>query len=154
MQLAENHKYQVKIELTNLLSKEEFLRCEPFLTDLNLPGFATCKFLGKFLEIIFYPPKQIDDEFVLRIIHSTLKQIKLEYTRAVLRQYVGSALKTLTGSAVGGALGSRAGPIGAVVGIILGAVVEKALFDWKDLCDCCPDQYGNYSIHRLGDQGV
>lgn len=149
LEIKPNYKYQVRAELTRISNKDEILNCQPFLDNLDLPGFTSCKFIGKFLEIIFYPPDKIDDDFIFLTIESTLKQIGLEFIRAILRQYVGNAVKTLTGSAVGGALGSRAGPVGILAGIVIGAVVEKALFDWKNLCECSHDEYGNLVIRHF-----
>jgi|GEM_PF-5971407 len=154
MHLQENHKYQVRVDLPYLPTQEEIIKCDPYLRNLDLPGFTACKFTGRFLEVVFYPPQKVDDEFVLQTIESTLKSIGLEFTRAMIRRYVGSALKTLAGSAVGGAAGSRAGPWGAIAGILLGAVVEKALFDWENLCDCCHDNEGNLVIQRFGNHGA
>ncbi len=143
-------KYQVKIEFQTIIN--DTLNCEQFIsTNLDLPGFAKCKVYGKIVQIFFNPPFELTDDYIFEQIEITLKEIGLEFFTAVLRQYVGNAVRTLVASATGGILGSRAGAVGALVGLLAGAAVEKALFDWKNVCECYHDELGRLVINRLGE---
>ena len=143
-------KYQVKAELVAFLN--DALNCEQYVSqNLDLPGFVKCKAFGQVIEIIFNPTEEVTEEYIFDQIEITLQEIGLEFFKAVLRQYVGNAARTLVASAAGGALGSRAGAVGALVGLLAGAAVEKALFDWKNVCECYHDELGRLVINRLGE---
>ena len=145
MILAPNNRYQLKVDLANTIQDQ--LNCEQFISDtINFSGFVKCKVVSKVIEIFFNPPEEINDEYIFAQIDSLLKEIGIVFLKATLRQYVGNLTRTAVASAAGGALGARAGPIGALLGVLAGATVEKALFDWKDLCGCTHDEVGNLNI--------
>ena len=147
MIIRPNNKYQLKVELENFLINK--LDCEKYLADnLDLPGFVKCYAFGKFVEIVFHPPDEITDEYVFEQVRTTLREIGIEFVKAILRQYVGNFARTLVASATGGAVGLRAGPAGALVVLLVGALIEKTLFDWKDMCECTYDEFDNLLIRR------
>lgn len=150
MYLVQENKYQIKIELEQFLSHTLANECQDrLLANLNFLDNLTCHTVGKFIEIIFNPPSEITDEYLFKIIEETLKAATLTFTKAVLRQYVGNAVRTLAASVTGGTLGSKGGAVGVLLGAIGGAIIEKALFDWKDICECTCDEYGNLSMIDL-----
>lgn len=155
MYLVQENKYQIKIELEQFLSNTLANECQDRLAaNLDFLDNLVCHVAGKFIEIIFNPPSEITDECLFEIIEETLKAATLTFAKAVLRQYVGNAARTLVASAAGGALGSKVGPVGALVGLLAGAVVEKALFDWKNVCECTHDDFGTLIITSLEEDEV
>jgi len=150
MILDANYKYQIKIELENYPTNTFSKQCETHLyNNLDLPGFVKCHVAGKLIEIIFHPPQEITDKYVFETIEETLQEIGVAFLKSTLRLYVGNAARTLVASLTGGALGSRAGAAGAVLGLIGGALIEKVLFDWKNMCECSHDETGNLIITEL-----
>ena len=146
--IESNSKYQARIELEAFLQNP--LDCEQHLSStLDLPGFVKCKATSKIIEIVFNPPTEVDEEYIFREIDNLLQDIGIVFLRATIRQFVGNLVRTVVASATGGALGSRAGPAGALIGLLAGAAIEKALFDWKDICECTRDEYGNLSMIDL-----
>ena len=124
--------------------------CEKFLTTrLDLPGFVKCKVTSQIIEVALNPPDKIDESYIFAQIDTLLQEIGIILIRATIKQFVANAARTLTASILGGALGSRAGPAGALLGLLAGAAIEKALFDWKDVCECTRDEYGNLSMIDL-----
>lgn len=153
MHLVYDEKYQLKISLNEFLTQSQIFECEREIeSNLDFLGIAKCHIYGKALEIIFNPPEEITDEYIFNTINQILMNIGLSFTKAVIRQFVGNAARTLTASATGGALGARGGILGAIVGAVLGAAVEKAIFDWKSICECECDEFGSLIIHRHGDE--
>lgn len=150
MLVEPSNKYQVKIEIKDFLT--DVLDCEErFASNLDFTGFVECKVLGKIIEIIIEPPNEITDEYLFGLIEETLEEIGSGFVKVTLRSFVGNAVRTLVASATGGALGSKAGPIGLLIGLVGGAVIEKALFDWKDLCQCTHDEFGRPIIQYFED---
>lgn len=148
MALLAYNKYQARIELENFLQNQ--LDCEQYLNStLDLPGFVKCKATSKIIEIVFNPPIEVNEEYIFQEIDALLKDIGIVFLRATIRQFVGNLARTAVASATGGALGSRAGPAGVLLGLLAGAAIEKALFDWKDICECTRDEYGNLSMIDL-----
>jgi len=144
MYLVQENKYQIKIELEQFLSNTLANECQDRLAaNLDFLDNLVCHAAGKFIEIIFNPPSEITDEYLFEIIEETLKTATLTFAKAVLRQYVGNAARTLAASVTGGTLGSKGGAVGVLLGVIGGAIIEKALFDWKNLCECKHDEFGN-----------
>jgi len=151
MNLVQENKYQIKVELERFVSNTLANECQNKLAvNLDFLDNLTCHTTSKFIEIIFNPPSQLTDEYLFEIIEETLRAATLTFVKAVLRQYVGNAARTLVASVTGGALGSKVGPVGLLVGLIGGAVIEKALFDWKNLCQCEHDESGNLVIYPVG----
>lgn len=144
-------KYQLKISLNELLVQNQISECEKQIeSNLDFLGITKCHIYGKALEIIFNPPEKITDDYIFNTINQVLLGIGLSFTRAIIRQYVGNAARTLTASATGGALGSRGGIWGAIICALAGAAIEKALFDWKPICECEHDKFGSLVSHRHG----
>lgn len=150
MLVQRSNKYQVKIEIKDFLT--DVLDCEErFASNLDPIGFVKCKILGKIIEIVIEPPNEITEEYLFSLVEETLEEIGSGFVKATLRLFVGNAARTLVASATGGALGSKAGPVGVLIGLVGGAVIEKALFDWKDLCQCTHDEFGYPVIQYFGD---
>ena len=147
--------YKIDIELSDFLNNAITSQCEDALNDnLSFLDHITCHAIGKFIKIIFNPPSEITDEFIFQIIDETLSTAGISFAKAVIKQYVGNLARTATASVTGGVLGSKAGISGLLVGLIAGAVVEKILFDWKPICECTHDQFGNLLIYRNGEEGI
>lgn len=149
MQLAHNEKYQLKITLDQFVTYNKIFGCEQYITsNLNIIGIAKCHIYGTVLEIIFNPTSEITDEYIFGIIEDTLKEISVSFVKAVIRQYVGNAARTVAASVTGGAVGARGGAVGLILGLVAGAVIEKALFDWKPLCECTRNKFGSLIVTR------
>jgi len=148
MYLEHSQQYKARIELANFL-KDRF-SCEETLTvNFDPVGFVKCHVYGKIIELVFDPPSEITDEYIFELIEDTLTEIGTNFVRVTLRQFIGNAARTLVASATGGAIGARAGIPGLLLGLIGGAVVEKALFDWRDLCKCEYNDSGGLIITDL-----
>ncbi len=141
-----DEEYKVTIDVSQFIVKS--LDCERYLKDnLNLPGFTKCHVTGRIIEIFFKPPRQITDEYVLQQIDLTLKEIGIIFVKAVIRHYVSNAVRTLVASAAGGV-------IAGVAGALAGALVEKVLFGWEDVCKCEHGDFGELIITSFGDESL
>jgi len=150
MIIKPNQKYQINAELSKFLNASQALACNNLLSNnLNFLDHLTCHASGKIINIVFNPPTEITDDYLFEIIETTLQSAGITFVKAILRQYVGSAVKTAAGATTGGALGSRLGPFGILLGLIGGAIITKAIFDWKDLCICTRNKFGNLIISYL-----
>lgn len=151
LHLIQNEKYQISVELDEFLSGLVASECEQRLeNNLDFLSNLSCHAYGKIIKIIFNPPAEVTDEYVFNLIEETLLESSLTFVRAVIRMYVGNAARTIAASVTGGAIGSRGGAVGALIGLIAGAAIEKALFDWKDVCECGHDEFGQLVITRFG----
>ncbi|WP_428323719.1 hypothetical protein [Nitrosopumilus sp.] len=134
MSLNFNDEYQVRINIPELIT--DVLDCERHLErNLNLIGFTKCHIFGKIMTIFFKPPRNFTDEYVLKQIDMTLKEMSIIFVKAVIRHYVSNATRTVIAGAAGGI-------VGGIAGAALAALAEKALFGWKDMCEC---KHGNFN---------
>jgi len=152
MYLESGQQLRARITVKEILQGSLAINCEELLrNNLNFVDHLTCSASSSIIDLIFNPPEEITDNFLLEIIIDTIRQAGLTFVNAIISQYVGNTQKTFGGSAVGTLLGAKFGILGAVVGALAGAVATKALFDWKDLCICADDGYGTLVIKYLGE---
>jgi len=145
------NRHKIRIEIGQFLQGAVASECEVFLqNNLNFLDHLTCSAAGKFIEIIFSPAQEITDEYLFQVITGTIKDAGLSFVGAILSIYVGNNTKRFVGAALGALFGLKFGPVGSATGAAVGAGLSK-LFDWKNLCECVDNGYGQLSIQYLGD---
>jgi len=146
MYLESDQKYRIKVKLENYLQDSVALECKTVLqNNLNFLHHLACSAAGTVIVVVFNPPNEITDEFLLEKILDILRNASISYVNAILSIYVGNNKRTIIGATLGALLGSRFGVPGAAVGGAAGAGLSK-LFDWKNLCECVDEGYGHFTI--------
>lgn len=145
MYLEPNVKHRLKIQVGEYLEGDTVSFCSDLLHDnLNFLDHVTCNAVGSILEVIFHPPNEITDDFIFEVVTNTIQNAGLSFISAVMSQYVGSNIRTATGSLIGGLLGG-------IWGVLLGAAAAQ-LFTWKDICQCRDNGFGSLIIEYFGEE--
>lgn len=148
MSLQAQNRYQLNIEPVDVIQDQ--LNCKQFISDsFNISGFVQCQVASKAIKILFNPTEELKEELIFQEIHSILQQIGIAFIRITIRQFSFNLGRTAVAAATGGALGARAGPIGALLGGVIAAYLERELLCWNDVCRCECNKHGNLSVINL-----